>query len=69
MAREDAQSSNDVTQLALDALSTDLAMEGVMIREEMNFKWICEEGLVEKIEDVVQGIELEIHFYKEKYVI
>lgn len=53
MAREDAQASHDVTQMALDALSADLAMEGVMIREEMNFKWVCEEGLVEKIEDIV----------------
>jgi len=53
MAREDAQASHDVTQLALDALSADLAMEGVMIREEMNFKWVCEEGLVEKIEEIV----------------
>lgn len=54
MAREDAQASHDVTQLALDALSADLAMEGVMIREEMNIKWVCDEGLVEKIEDIVQ---------------
>ena len=29
MAREDAQASHDVTQMALDALSADLAMEGM----------------------------------------
>ena len=28
-------------------------MEGVMVREEMSFKWVCEEGPIERLDDVV----------------
>jgi len=52
-AKEDAQASHDVSQMALDALSADIHMEGVMVREEMSFKWVCEEGLIERLDDVV----------------
>jgi len=52
-AKEDAQASHDVSQMAIDALSADIHMEGVMVREEMSFKWVCEEGLIERLDDVV----------------
>ena len=53
MMKEDAQITQDVSQIAIDSLSADLMMEGVMIREEMNLKWVCEDGLVEKIDEIV----------------
>ena len=42
-----------MTLAILDALSADIHMEGVMVREEMSFKWVCEEGLIERLDDVV----------------
>ena len=40
--------------MELDALLVNLRMEGVLVREELNFKWHAEEGLVDKIDLVTQ---------------
>jgi len=54
MGRDEAQSSHEVSQIVLDALSCNIRMEGVLVREELNFKWHSEGGLVESIEMIVQ---------------
>ena len=38
----------------LDSLIVNLRMEGVLVREELSFKWHSEGGLVENIEMTVQ---------------
>ena len=54
IGKEESQASYDVSQVVLDSLTVNLRMEGVLVREELSFKWHCEEGLVENIERAVQ---------------
>merc|ERR1712046_243731 len=54
LGKEEAQASADIGTTELDALMVNLRMEGVLVREELSFKWHAEEGLVDKIEMVTQ---------------
>jgi adenylate kinase len=54
LGKEEAQASSDIGSVELDALLVNLRMEGVLVREELNFKWHAEEGLVDKIDLVTQ---------------
>ncbi|CBY24578.1 unnamed protein product [Oikopleura dioica] len=51
--KADAQATNDISQLALDALSCNLMIEGGTVRNDFTFRWVCEDGLVEMVEDIV----------------
>ena len=42
LGKDEAQASNDVSQIVLDCLSCNIRMEGVLVREELNFKWHSE---------------------------
>lgn len=40
--------------MEIDALSVNLCMEGVFIKELFSVNWLCESGLVDNIEMVVE---------------
>lgn len=52
--QEDAMLNRDVTQSDYDMLATNMQFEPMFIKEQMNIKWHCENGLAENIVKVVE---------------
>ncbi|KAM9701094.1 adenylate kinase 7-like isoform 2-T2 [Menidia menidia] len=50
---EEAFLLQDLSALEMDSLSVDLRMEAVHIRKLLSFRWLCESGLVQNLELVV----------------
>ncbi|KAM4625927.1 adenylate kinase 7 [Polymixia lowei] len=54
MPFEDAFLIRDLNQMDIDSMLVNLHMEAVHLKELFNIHWICETGLVENIEQVVE---------------
>ncbi|KAM3838052.1 adenylate kinase 7-like, partial [Diretmus argenteus] len=51
---EDAFLTRDLSQMEIDSLLVNLHMEAVHLKELLNVQWVCEAGLVENMEMVVE---------------
>ncbi|CAF1386022.1 unnamed protein product [Adineta steineri] len=51
---EDAMLNRDITQADYDMLLSNMQFEPMFIREQMNIKWHCENGIPENIEKIVE---------------
>lgn len=52
--QEEAMLNRDITQADYDMLLTHMQFEPMFIREQMNIKWHCENGITENIEKIIE---------------
>ncbi|KAI4894405.1 hypothetical protein NFI96_030573, partial [Prochilodus magdalenae] len=51
---EDASLAQELTQTDLDHLSLNLRIESVLLRDTFNLRWVCESGIVDNINRIVE---------------
>ncbi|XP_035269685.1 adenylate kinase 7 isoform X1 [Anguilla anguilla] len=54
VTKEDAFLTKDLTQRDIDSLFVNLRMEAIVLKESLNVHWVCESGIVENINHVVE---------------
>uniref|UniRef100_A0AAR2IY89 Nucleoside-diphosphate kinase n=1 Tax=Pygocentrus nattereri TaxID=42514 RepID=A0AAR2IY89_PYGNA len=54
VSRDDAHLTQELTQTDLDQLSLNLRIEPVLLRDMFNLRWVCESGIIENIDSVVE---------------
>ncbi|XP_021429574.1 adenylate kinase 7 isoform X2 [Oncorhynchus mykiss] len=52
--KEDAFLTRDLRQMDIDALFVNLRIEAVYLKESFNIHWVCESGLIDNIDRVVE---------------
>ncbi|KAJ8289022.1 hypothetical protein COCON_G00016810 [Conger conger] len=52
--KEDAFLTKDLAQTDIDSLFMNLRMEAIALKESLNVQWVCESGMVENIDLVVE---------------
>uniref|UniRef100_A0A674F4W9 Adenylate kinase 7b n=1 Tax=Salmo trutta TaxID=8032 RepID=A0A674F4W9_SALTR len=52
--KEDAFLTRDLRQMDIDALFVNLRIEAVYLKENFNIHWVCESGLIDNIDRVVE---------------
>ncbi|XP_041702980.1 adenylate kinase 7 [Coregonus clupeaformis] len=52
--KEDAFLTRDLRQMDIDALFVNLRVEAVYLKENFNIHWVCESGLIDNIDRVVE---------------